>query len=178
MFTCAALENIKDQGVTVSEYYPGAVRDVVGLHIEYYAQDWGFGLPFETKVAAELSAFLQRYNPDHHLFVTLRKDGQLIGTVSVDGDDPDGAHLRWFVMSDRSRGMGLGNLLMQVTLDFCSHIGVQKAWFTTFAGLDAARHLYEKYKFQMVSETPNDQWDGGVTERRYEQIFAKDESNA
>jgi hypothetical protein len=39
---------------------------------------------------------------------------------------------------------------------------------TTFAGLGAARALYERAGFQLVDETEADQWQGGVVEQRFE----------
>ena len=41
-------------------------------------------------------------------------------------------------------------------------------WLTTFAGLDAARALYERHGFRLVSESDIDQWSGGVREQRFE----------
>jgi GNAT superfamily N-acetyltransferase len=102
------------------------------------------------------------------LFLNLRHDGQLAATLTIDGDDPHGAHLRWFVVGDTVRGVGLGRFLMQNAVAFCHKINARKIWLTTFKGLDAAAHLYESYGFKLVRVEPHDQWKSGVTECRYE----------
>lgn len=160
-----------ENGWTIGGYTPGALADVVKLHADYYALEWDFGLPFETKVASELAQFLSRFDPEKHLFLTVTHNGALAGTISIDGDDPDGAHLRWFITSDAARGTGLGRWLMQQAIEFSHSLNVPKIWLTTFAGLDAAAHLYTSSGFEMVDETARDQWKGGVTERRYELQF-------
>lgn len=158
-------------GWTISGYTPGSLADVVKLHADYYAREWDFGLAFETKVATELAEFLSRFDPDKHLFLNVSRNGHLAGTISIDGDDPDGAHLRWFITSDAARGTGLGRWLMQQAITFSRSLNVPKIWLTTFAGLDAAAHLYTSTGFKMINETAQDQWKGGVTERRYELQF-------
>jgi hypothetical protein len=47
-------------------YVPGSLGRVAELHGTYYHKDWGFGLFFEAKVAAELAAFLGRYDEQAH----------------------------------------------------------------------------------------------------------------
>ena len=55
----------------VEGYRPGAIGAIAGLHGTYYAREWGFGRFFESKVATELCAFLDRHDPaTDRLFVT------------------------------------------------------------------------------------------------------------
>lgn len=150
-------------------YRPGALADIVGLHARYYSRHWGFGLAFETKVAAELAEFLARLDPARDLFLTAYHDGRVLGSVTVDvaGGGPMGAHLRWFIVSDEARGTGLGGILLSRAMAFCDAASVP-AWLTTFAGLDAARALYERHGFQLASESAVDQWSGGVREQLFQ----------
>ena len=150
-------------------YRPGALGGVLGLHMEYYGPEWGFGLAFETKVAAELSAFLARMDPDRDLFLTALRGDALAGSISMDvsGGGPDGAHLRWFVVSGSERGSGLGKELMMRAIRHADRVSAGSVWLTTFAGLDAARALYERFGFTLVSESDVDQWQGGVREQMF-----------
>ena len=153
-------------------YRPGCVGDIVALHAGYYAKNWGFGLPFETKVATELAAFLQRRKPDRDLFRTAYRGSQAIGSITIDssGGGPKGAHLRWFIVSDSERGTGLGKTLLSDAMAFCKSSGIARIWLTTFSGLDAARDLYESFGFVLVSESDSDQWQGGVREQLFERL--------
>ncbi|WP_378947458.1 GNAT family N-acetyltransferase [Mesorhizobium sp. ANAO-SY3R2] len=152
-------------------YRPGLIADIVKLHAEYYARDWGFGLPFEAKVAAELAAFLRAFRPGLDFFAAEYDDhGALLGTISLEAptEAEPLAHLRWFITSDHARGTGLGRSLMNVTIAHVDASSFPGAYLTTFAGLSPARHLYESFGFALVAENERDQWSGGVREQRFE----------
>ncbi len=159
----------------VTGYCPGLLARIVGAHMDYYAPAWGFGAPFETRIAAEMSEFLTRYDPDRD-FLESRFDaaGLLAGSLTIDGigghDPQAGAHLRWFITTATARGRGVGRSLMQRAMAFCDDRGYQRIVLTTFAGLDAARHLYEAYGFRLVREVPVDRWGGGVREQHFARI--------
>ncbi len=157
------------QDYTFDGYRPGALAGVVALHIGYYAREWGFGRPFETKVAGELAEFLGRVDTSRDLFLTAWRGEVLAGSISIDatGGGAMGAHLRWFIVSDDARGSGLGGALMGRAMDFCRAQGLDRVWLTTFAGLDAARRLYEKHGFVLAEESDADQWSGGVREQLF-----------
>lgn len=150
-------------------YRPGALAGVLGLHMSYYAAEWGFGLRFETKVASELADFLTRMDPARDLFLTAWRGEALAGSISMDvtGGGPDGAHLRWFVVSESERGSGLGKELMARAIEHADRLAAGRVWLTTFAGLDAARALYERHGFRLGAESEEDQWQGGVREQLF-----------
>jgi ribosomal protein S18 acetylase RimI-like enzyme len=153
---------------TFDGYRPGSLAGVVGLHMDYYRDAWGFGIEFETKVALEMAEFLRRMEADRDLFLTAWDgEGRLSGSVTIDisGGGPRGAHLRWFIVSPATRGKGLGKELMSRAIAFCDKRAVPQVWLTTFAGLDAARGLYERHGFMLVTENDEDQWSGGVREQ-------------
>jgi ribosomal protein S18 acetylase RimI-like enzyme len=151
-------------------YRPGALAGIVGLHVAYYARYWNFGLPFETGVAAGLAEFLARMERGRDLFLAGYLGEQLVGSIVIDdsGGGPQGAHLRWFIVADQARGTGLGKTLLETAMAHCDERGVENVWLTTFAGLDAARALYERHGFRLVGESEVDQWSGGVREQRFE----------
>ena len=156
--------------IELSGYRPGALAGIVALHASYYSRHWNFGLPFETKVAAELAEFLARMDAVRDLFLAAYLDGGLVGSIVIDesGGGPAGAHLRWFIVGDRARGIGVGRTLIERALAHCDAQEFKRVWLTTFAGLDAARALYERHGFVPVSEAERDQWSGGVREQRFE----------
>ncbi len=151
-------------------YRPGALGRIAELHSTYYAEHWGFGLFFEAKVATELAAFLQRYDAAHDRLWTAVRRGRIIGSVAIDGSKAgaEGAHLRWFILAEECRGYGVGRRLLDEAIAFCRICGFGRIFLWTFAGLDAARHLYEAAGFRLEHEVSADQW--GKTMR--EQCFA------
>ena len=66
------------------------------------------------------------------------------------------------------RGSGLGKTLLGRAISFCDERGYERMWLTTFAGLDAARSLYERHGFVLAGEAEIDQWSGGVREQIFE----------
>lgn len=154
-------------------YRPGVIGEIVRLHAVYYAREWGFGLAFEAKVAEELSAFLSGFRAGNDFFMAeTAADGTLLGSISLEAPTAGEplAHLRWFIVADNARGSGLGRRLLRDALSHADGLGFPGTYLTTFAGLDAARHLYEAAGFALASESAIDQWSGGVCEQRFERL--------
>ncbi len=152
-------------------YLPGCIGRVVEMHAAYYARTVGFGVAFEAKVATELAEFCLRYDANQDgLWLALEND-VVHGAIVIDGANhlEAGAHLRWFITSDESRGKGLGNNLLQAATDFCRTQGYDKVYLWTFDQLHAARHLYEKYEFELIRTQRGSQWGNVVNE----QLFVK-----
>ena len=85
-----------------SGYIPGSIGRVVELHGTYYHTHWGFGPFFESKVAAEMAGFIGRYDKNQDGFWTASLAGHIEGSITIDGihAKDEGAHLRWFIVSD------------------------------------------------------------------------------
>ena len=151
-------------------YFPGSIGRVLELHARYYHAYWGFGVLFEAQLARGLSEFFGRYDELRDGFWTAAVAGRVEGSITIDGAHAadSGAHLRWFIMSDALRGKGIGTRLMHTAIDFCGAKKYRRVFLHTFAGLDAARHLYEKMGFRLVDERPGTQGGIGVTEQRFE----------
>jgi ribosomal protein S18 acetylase RimI-like enzyme len=90
------------------------------------------------------------------------------GSVVIDavGDPGGAAHLRWFIVSDALRGRGFGHRLMHAAMHFCDARGL-RVFLTTFAGLDAARALYEQAGFRLADERVDRTWGAPLHEQRW-----------
>lgn len=151
-------------------YIPGAIGRVAELHGKYYHKNWNFGLFFEAKVARELSEFLKRYDEHRDGFWTVNAGDRVEGAIAIDGihADRDGAHLRWFIMSDKLRGKGAGTQIIHKAIGFCRQNSYKRIYLWTFEGLEPARHLYEKSGFKLVKQQRGDRWGTEVIEQQYE----------
>ena len=150
-------------------YRSGVIASVAHLHASFYSDNYGFGAVFERKVATEMSEFMGRIdNPVNTTFSAYVGDN-LLGSVSLDGEDlGEGAsHLRWFIVSPRAHGMGIGRLLISRATAFVDQNAFDRTRLWTFKGLDAARHLYEKHGFTLARETPGKQWGTEVIEQEF-----------
>lgn len=153
-----------------NSYVPGAIGRITELHGTYYQQHADFGLYFESKVACELSEFLRRYDSSRDGIWLALSHGRIEGSILIDGveADTEGAHLRWFIVSDSLRGNGVGSKLITIALDFCRIRKYKKIYLWTFEGLNAARHLYEKHGFRVTQQQRGNQWGSEVNEQRFE----------
>jgi GNAT superfamily N-acetyltransferase len=154
---------------TIAGYVPGAIGRVTELHAAYYGPAWDFGLYFEAKVAAELSQFLRRLDPARDGFWTAIRDGRVEGAIAIDGAraETEGAHLRWFILSDALRAQGAGIRLLREAVHFCEQRDYPRVYLWTFQGLEPARHLYEKFGFRLAEQIEGEQWGKRVLEQRY-----------
>ena len=159
-----------------SGYTPGCIGRMVQLHAHYYHPLVGFGLPFESRVARELAAFCERFNPaqDGLWLVQDTATQEVHGSIAIDGADGfnRGAHLRWFITSDAIRGSGMGSQLLAQALAFCQQKAYPRVHLSTFEGLHAARHLYEKAGFQLKHQAPGQQWGVQVNEQIFEYMLS------
>jgi GNAT superfamily N-acetyltransferase len=151
-------------------YIPGCIGRVSELHADYYSRLVGFGLPFESKVACEMAEFCTRYNDQRDGLWLATMDGRIHGSIVIDGlpANDEGAHLRWFITSDEIRGNGIGSKLISSAMDFCRMNDYRHIYLWTFAGLNTARHLYEKFGFKLVKQERGAQWGVEVDEQLFE----------
>jgi len=128
-------------------YIPGSIGRVAELHGIYYHKNWDFKFFFEAKVATEISEFLGRYNE--------KQDG--FWTASMGGSGgrlhynrwyscwEEGAHLRWFIVSDILRGKGAGNRLMNEAIDFCRNKNINEYTFGLLRPWCCKTSLWKKW---------------------------------
>jgi GNAT superfamily N-acetyltransferase len=150
---------------------PGLLGWIVGEHGRYYEAEWRLGVAFEAKVAAGLGELAARLDPGRDLLLHAASAGSILGAMAVDGSGPGtsehGARIRYFILSDAARGRGIGRLLLGGAMGFIREAGFDRAWLTTFAGLDAARHLYESSGFRLDHEEVDTTWGTPLTEQRF-----------
>jgi DNA-binding MarR family transcriptional regulator/GNAT superfamily N-acetyltransferase len=153
----------------VTGYRPGLIARITEMHALYYARTSGFGRHFETVVAGGLNDFCERLDrPCNSIWTTVCGE-EIVGSVAIDGEDLGQgiAHLRWFIVDDRVRGGGVGRQMLSAALAFADDKRFAETHLWTFAGLAAARHLYETHGFVCVEERAGTQWGSEVLEQRF-----------
>jgi GNAT superfamily N-acetyltransferase len=98
------------------------------------------------------------------------QDDHIIGAMAVSGRDAAtiGARLRWLIVAPPYQGRGYGKRLMSAAMDFCRQARFSRVYLTTFAGLDAARYLYEREGFRVAAEQEDAHWGKTVREQVFE----------
>ena len=157
--------------VFVTGYQKNLVARITELHANYYAKNWGFGHFFEDKVAGELNAYMESYDSKKDQIMTVLMDNSIEASIAIDGEPSGRAHLRWFIVSERLKGKGVGNQLMEYSLDFCEKTKADSIYLWTFKGLDSAAYLYKRFGFRLQEEFEGKQWGRSVIEQCYEKII-------
>lgn len=153
----------------VEGYRPGVLGTCVRMHADFYARHAGFDAFFEAEVAAGMADFMQRLDrPSNGIWSACVGD-RMLGCIVLDGEDLGHGvgHLRWFIVDDGVRGVGIRNALLTATLSFAGASGFDRVELWTFAGLDATRRLYEGAGFALVDEQPGRRWGGEVLEQHF-----------
>ena len=161
---------MKSAEVVLTGYFPGLIGKVVELHASYYYQHWGLDLSFEIQVARELSEFMAAFVPGRDGFWAARCEGEFAGFMAIDGSlsNREGARLRWFIVAPRFQGRGVGSLLIEEGMSFCTRAGHKRVFLWTFEGLDVARRLYEKQGFRLSFQHEVAQWGRVIREQKFE----------
>ena len=151
---------------------PGDLGWVISEHGRYYDREWKLGIAFEAKVAEAMGAWTQRYDLARDLLL-MAEDGEgPLGSISLDGSGlhaaTDGARIRFFIMADRARGRGVGKVLVAEMMAFIRAAGFNRAFLTTFRGLDAARKLYESHGWVLTHEELDESWGTPLHEQRFD----------
>lgn len=150
-------------------YRPGLIGDITKLHAEYYFENWGFHINFETQVATELSQFCLRFDPASDGLWASYIDRRFVGSIAIDGSlrETEGFRLRWFIVPPEFQGTGIGATLLDKAVDFCSRHGFPRVFLWTFKGLDAARFLYERVGFVLTEEHSFSGWGAEIVEQKF-----------
>ena len=152
----------------VQGYRPGSIGRIAEMHGRYYAREWGFPPSFEAGVARSLADFVDGYDAARDGLWLLDGDLVLASIALIGPRGAEPARLRWFIADDRARGSGAGERLMQAAMDFARGAGYRHVFLTTFAGLDAARRLYERHGFTLTEQSRADYWGAAVEGQRFD----------
>ena len=157
-------------GAEIGPPRPGDLGWLIGLHGRWYAENKGFSLQFEWTVARIVADVAPRLSPPRVTMLVARDETGPLATLTADGEDRDAVgrgHIRIVIAEPRAHGMGLGHRLLAEGLANLRAAGLPGAWLDTFAGLHAARRVYEKAGFSLISETRGDTWGTEVQEQRF-----------
>jgi GNAT superfamily N-acetyltransferase len=157
----------KENPINLVGYSPGLIGSITQAHAVYYHENWGFDLSFESQVARELAEFLPRMDPERDLFLAALAGSSFAGSVVVDGGGAEAARLRWFIVEPAFQGRGIGWTLLKRAKEFAQKAVYGELYLWTFAGLEAARRLYERAGFVLDEEQRLEKWGGTIVEQKY-----------
>lgn len=141
------------------ELRAGDLGRIVELHGECYDALPGFGITFEAFVARTIAEFVLDAGANGRIWLAER-DGRVIGCSAIILRDNARGQLRWVLVAPSARGIGLGKELVLDALDWCRSKNCRAVYLETTNGLPESQALYEALGFRVVSNSPEELWDG------------------
>jgi GNAT superfamily N-acetyltransferase len=134
---------------------PGDLGWVVQAHGEMYAREFGWDVSFEALVARIVAEWAAGHDDTREAAWIAELDGERVGCVFCVTEDDETARLRILLVDPKARGHGLGTRLVETCLDFARAAGYRRMVLWTNHPLTAARAIYLRSGFELVSEEPH-----------------------
>ena len=147
---------------------PGDLGYVIHRHGKLYAKEYGYGIVFESYVAAGIHEFYQAYEPSRDRVWICEHDDNIVGFLLLMHRSERLAQLRFFYLDAPYRGVGLGKKLMKLYMEFLTQCGYTSSYLWTTHEQTGAAFLYQQYGFTLTEEKNSSAFGKPLREQRYE----------
>ncbi len=151
-----------------TQLQPGDLGGIIRMHATLYARECGYGIQFESYVAQGLLEFYEAYDASRDRVWICEHAGRMIGSMLLMHRPVEAAQLRYFLLRPEYRGIGLGERLMDLWMQFLRERGYRSAYLWTVDELPVAAALYRRYGFTLTEQKDSSAFGKAVREQRYE----------
>ncbi|MFK0262861.1 GNAT family N-acetyltransferase [Streptomyces angustmyceticus] len=135
---------------------PGDLGWMVERNAALYADEYGFDLSYEALVARIVAEYAEDFDPRWDRTWIAELGGERVGAVMCVRDGRPGvARLRLLLVEPGARGHGAGRRLVDSCVEFARDAGYGEMVLWTNSVLGAARGIYQRAGFELVSESPH-----------------------
>lgn len=151
------IRSLLDPGATpppaiIRAHRPGDIGWIVQSQAKAYSEEYGWDMRFEGLVADVAGRFLTNFDPAMEYCWIAERGGSNIGSVLITNGGDGIAKLRLLYLDKSARGLGLGRTLVDECIRFSKAKGYRQVSLWTNDILEAARAIYIKAGFRLVSE--------------------------
>jgi ribosomal protein S18 acetylase RimI-like enzyme len=119
-------------------------------------------------VAGIVAGFINAFDATRERCWIAERKGKRLGAVFLVKKSGDQAQLRLLLVDPAARGLGLGKRLVRECVRFARRCGYRKVVLWTQSELAAARGIYEKAGFRLVSKEPHKSFGKSLTGEYWE----------
>jgi len=138
--------------VQLRAHRPGDIGWVVSRQAQLYAEEYGWDEQYEALACEICAKFLRDFVPGQEFCWVAERAGERLGAVFLVRRSDDEAQLRLLHVEAAARGMGVGTKLVEACVAMARQVGYRKLVLWTNDVLHAARRVYERAGFVMVSQ--------------------------
>ncbi|MCY1669163.1 bifunctional helix-turn-helix transcriptional regulator/GNAT family N-acetyltransferase [Rhizobium sp. SL86] len=134
------------------QHRPGDMGWVIEAQTRFYTETFGWNDQFEALAAEVAGQYLKSFDPALERGWIAERNGRRVGSVFIANGGEGIAKLRLLYVDGTARGLGLGKLLVAEAIHFARQCGYRQLSLWTNDNLEAARSIYRKAGFRLVSE--------------------------
>lgn len=155
--------------IVIRDYDQKDIDFIINTHETLYQAEYNFLPCFTDYVSVYVNKFNDHHDKDRENIWIAEKDGKQVGVIAAVKSTEDTAQMRWFIIEPEARGLGLGQKMVDIVLDFCKDKGYEHIFLLTVSILGAARHIYSERGFVLTGTSENNEWANyTVIEERWE----------
>jgi DNA-binding MarR family transcriptional regulator/GNAT superfamily N-acetyltransferase len=138
--------------LVIRPHRAGDIGWIVESQARFYSEEYGWDMRFEGLVAEVAGRFLTNFDPAMEYAWIAERGGVNIGSILITNGGDGIAKLRLLYIDKSARGLGLGKTLVDECIRFARAKGYRQISLWTNDILHAARAIYTKAGFRLVSE--------------------------
>ncbi len=150
---------------------PGDIGYITYMHGAIYEREHGFGVSFEAYVAYGLYEFYKNYDPQKDRVWIAEHNNRIVGFLLLMHRENDSAQLRFFILENDYRGIGLGKKMIGLYIDFLKERNYKTSYLWTTNEQIAAAIIYKKLGFTLMEELESTSFGKPLKEQRYDLIL-------
>jgi len=149
--------------IVLRPFMGGDSNRVIDLMREVYIEEMGWHISFLKDSIRTLREMLITWDPKQDLFVLAEFEDGLVGLLYMISQNDGRSLIRWLTVKKGYRGMGIGNRLIGMAVDFARKVGHRKIALVTVDELKRAREVYIRAGFSETGQKTDLLWDMNLT---------------
>lgn len=150
-----------------TRFEQGDLGFIIQVHGEMYQYEFDYGIEFEQYVTIGFAEFIKLYDPELSRIWMCTHNFNRVGFILVLDRGNGISQLRYFFVLPEYRGIGLGNKLMGMLVDFLKEKEFTECYLWTTNDLLPAAKLYLKHNFKLVEEKSSVDFGKNLIEQKY-----------